>query len=207
MKSILIIGAGGLGKEAADLIRDIGGYEIIGFLDDNKEKKGVMINNVTVLDSIDCIDQYKAVDNLVIAIANPAIKKKIYEYTKDMGFHYPNLVHPTVIMGSGVRMGMGNIVCAYSILSTETVLQNFVTINPQCGVGHESELRSYTTMYWSVHIGGNTSIHESCELGSQSCVLQGLKIAENVVLGAGAIAVKDINESGTYIGAPAKRLK
>lgn len=207
MKSILIIGAGGLGKEAADLIRDIGGYEIIGFLDDNKEKKGFMVNNVIVLDTIDRIDQYKDVDNIVIAIANPAIKKRIYECTKDIGFHYPNLVHPTVIMGSGVRMGIGNIVCAYSILSTEAVLNDFVTINPQCGVGHESELRSFTTMYWSVHIGGNTSIHEGCELGSKSCVLQGLKIADNVVLGAGAVAAKDINESGTYIGIPAKRLK
>lgn len=207
MESILIIGAGGLGKEAADLIRDIGGYEIIGFLDDNKEKKGAMFNSVRVLDTIDHIDQYKTVDNLAIAIASPAIKKRIYEYTGSMGFCYPNLVHPTVIMGSGVRMGMGNIVCAYSILSTEVVLRDFVTINPQCGIGHESELQSFTTAYWSVHIGGNTSIHEGCELGSQSCVIQGLKIAGNVVLGAGAVAVKDISENGAYIGIPAKRLK
>lgn len=207
MKSILIIGAGGLGKEVIDLIKDIGGYDIIGFLDDDGEKKGTIINHIPVVDTIDNLDQYKSVDNVVIAIANPAIKKKIYEYSKDMGFQYPNLVHPTVIMGSSVKMGKGNIIGAYSMLSTEAMLHDFVTINPQCGIGHESEIHSFTTLYWNVNIGGNTSILESCELGSKSCVIQGLHVANNVVLGAGAVVAKDIHDSGTYVGVPVRKIK
>ncbi|HYE10127.1 MAG TPA: transferase, partial [Patescibacteria group bacterium] len=181
MKSILIIGAGGLGKETVDLIRDIGGYEIAGFLDDNVEKKDRVINGVPVLDTVDRLEQYGNVEDIVIAIANPAIRRKIYEYSSAMGFRYPNLVHPMVVRGSNVKMGMGNIIYAYSILSTDVMLQDFVIINPQCGIGHESGIGSFTTLYWNVHVGGNTSILESCELGSKACVIQGLHVMDNVV--------------------------
>lgn len=207
MRSILIIGAGGLGKETADLIRDIGGYEIIGFLDDNKDKKGIMINGLPVLDTVECLERYGNVENIAIAIANPAARRKIYEYSRAMGFRYPNLVHPTVVTGSNVKMGIGNIVCAYSILSTDVALQDFVIINPQCGIGHESGIGSFTTLYWNVHIGGNTSILEGCELGSKACVIQGLRVSDNVILGAGAVVVEDIHDSGTYVGVPARKIK
>ena len=207
MKGVLIIGAGGLGKEVADLIRDIGGYEIIGFLDDDVNKKGAVINGIPVLDTIGCLEQYGNVENVVIAIANPAARRRIYEYSRTMRFQYPNLIHPTVVVGSNVKMGIGNIVGAYSMLSTDVVLHDFITINPQCGIGHESSVGSFTTLYWNVHIGGNTFILENCELGSKACVIQGLRISDNVVLGAGAVVVKNIDESGIYAGVPVRKIK
>ena len=207
MKSILIIGAGGLGKEVVDLIKDVGGYEIVGFLDDNNEKKGNIINQVPVLDTLDHFELYRSVDNIVITIANPTIKKRIYELSRGLGFQYPNLVHPTVSVGSNVKMGRGNFIGAYSVLSTGVTLHDFVTINPQCGIGHESEIGSFTTLYWNVHIGGNTSISGGCELGSKSCVIQGLHVKDNVVLGAGAVVVEDIRNNGTYVGVPARKIK
>lgn len=206
MKKILIIGAGGFGKEVVDLIRDIGGYDIIGFLDDNRDEKASIINHIPVIGTLDDLDQYRNVENVAIAIANPKVKKRIYEYSRNIGFQYPNLIHPTVIMGSDVKMGRGNIVCANSLISTEVLLLDFITINPQCGIGHESKLYSFTTLYWSVNIGGNTSIQGGCELGSKSCVLQGLRISEDVILGACSVAVRDILDKGTYVGVPARKI-
>ncbi len=207
MKRILIIGAGGFGKEVVDLIKDIGGYEIVGFFDDNIEKKGTLVNHIPVLDTTEYLYQYQSVESVVIAIANPILKKKVYKHSKDIGFQYPNLIHPTVIMGGNAKLGVGNIIGVNSILSTEVTLQDFVTVNPQCGIGHESELRSFTTLYWNVNISGNVTIQEGCELGSKSCVLQGLNITRHAIIGAGAVVIKDIHESGTYIGVPAGKIK
>lgn len=207
MKSILIIGAGGLGKEVVDLIRDIGGYEIVGFLDDSKDKKDKIVNGIPVLDTVDRLERYGNVEDIAIAIANPSARRRIYEYSRTMRFQYPNLIHPTVVSGSNVKMGKGNIVGAYSILSTDVVLHDFITINPQCGIGHESKVGSFTTLYWNVNIGGNAFILENCELGSKACVIQGLRISDNVVLGAGAVVVKNIDESGIYAGVPVRKIK
>lgn len=207
MKRILIVGAGGFGKEVVDLIRDIGGYKVVGFLDDDIEKKGTLINHIPVLDTTEQLVKYQSVENIAIAIANPIIKKKIYKLSKGMGFHYPNLIHPSVIIGSDVEIGSGNIVCANNILSTEVSLGDFVTINPQCGIGHESSIHSFTTLYWNVNISGNTTVQEGCEAGSKACILQGLQIAKHVIIGAGAVVVRDLGESGTYVGVPAIKIK
>lgn len=206
MEKLLIVGAGGLGKEVVDLILNLDRFEIAGFLDDDPYKKNTMINQIPVMGDLGQLDKHRAIKHLIIAIANPAIKKRIAHIAGKIGFQFPNLIHPSVVFGSSVSLGQGNIICAGSIVSTEVCLQSFITINPQCGIGHESTLHSYSTLYWGVHLGGNTIIGESCELGTHSCVLQGLQLADNVVLGAGAVTVKNIKEPATYVGIPARKI-
>jgi sugar O-acyltransferase (sialic acid O-acetyltransferase NeuD family) len=207
MKKIAIIGAGGLGMEIADLIRAIGGYELVGFFDDNRSKQGGMINHLPVLGTISELRQSTPLDCIVIAIANPGLKQAIYDATKHYELEYPNLIHPSVILGSNVSMGIGTIICANTIISTNVKLHDFVTINPQCGIGHEGELHSFSSLYWNVHLGGNTTIGPGCELGTSSTIIQGLSVTQRVILGAGAVVVRDILDEGTYVGVPAKKIK
>lgn len=207
MQKILIIGAGGLGKEVADLIRCLNQFAIVGFLDDDPSKMNTLVNQIPVLGSIEKLKELPKIECLAVAIANPKVKKRISQIAKTNEFYFPNLIHPSVTLGKDVMMGQGNIICAGTILSTEVCLHDFITINPHCGIGHESTLYSYSTLYWGVHIGGNTVIQTGCEFGTHSCVLQGLDIANDVILGAGAVAVKGIESSGTYVGIPARKLE
>lgn len=60
--------------------------------------------------------------------------------------------------------------------------------------------------------GGNknlwksTTIGNNVSIGTNATILP-VTIADNVVIGAGAVVTKDIIESGTYAGNPAKKLK
>lgn len=45
------------------------------------------------------------------------------------------------------------------------------------------------------------------ELGTGMQIIQGIKVAAETVIGAGAVVVKDIEEKGTWVGSPAKRIK
>ena len=51
-----------------------------------------------------------------------------------------------------------------------------------------------------MHIGLKTWI------GAGAIVLNNLSICDNCIVGAGAVVIKDLEEEGTYIGVPAKRL-
>ena len=87
------------------------------------------------------------------------------------------------------------------------MLGNFNHINLDCTVGHDVVLNDYITVYPSVNISGNVNIDDYSELGTGSKIIQGKTLAKSVVLGAGAVVVKNLEESGTYIGIPVRRIR
>jgi serine acetyltransferase len=44
-------------------------------------------------------------------------------------------------------------------------------------------------------------------LGTKSCIREKISICDNVILGMNAGVVSDIQESGVYVGTPAKKIK
>jgi UDP-3-O-[3-hydroxymyristoyl] glucosamine N-acyltransferase len=68
-------------------------------------------------------------------------------------------------------------------------------------------LGDFVTTAPNVNISGNVTIKDGVYLGTASCVKEKLTICEDVVLGMKASVVKDITESGIYVGIPAKKIK
>ena len=83
MKDIYIIGASGFGREVAWLIEELDEFNVIGFVDDNKEIQNTIINDIPVIGGISFLIEKKEEVNVVIAIGNPAIRKKIYDQLKN----------------------------------------------------------------------------------------------------------------------------
>ena len=63
------------------------------------------------------------------------------------------------------------------------------------------------TIYPSVNVSGNVLIGQCTELGTGTQIIQGKTITANSIVGAGAVVVKNIEEPGTYVGSPAKKIK
>lgn len=144
--------------------------------------------------------------NVVIAIGNPYIREKIVQklISKET-ICFPNIIAKDVRISKYVKMGIGNIICTGTILTTNISLGNFNHINLDCTVGHDVVLNDYITVYPSVNISGNVNIDDYSELGTGSKIIQGKTLAKSVVLGAGAVVVKNLEESGTYVGVPTKK--
>ena len=83
MKDIYIIGASGFGREVAWLIEELDEFNVIGFVDDNKEIQDKKINDIPVVGGISFLIDQKEETNVVIAIGNPTIRYKIYEQLKE----------------------------------------------------------------------------------------------------------------------------
>ena len=52
-----------------------------------------------------------------------------------------------------------------------------------------------------------TKVGECTELGTGTQIIQGKTIGSNAIIGAGTVVVKDIQEPGTYVGSPARKIK
>ncbi|MBD7984587.1 acetyltransferase [Sporosarcina sp. Sa2YVA2] len=209
MKDIVIIGAGGFGREVAWLIEDINKvnkeWNIIGFVDDNKNIQDTEVNGYKVVGNIEWLKNQKL--NVVNAIGDPIAKKKVIERLADSENTFPVLIHPSVIMSERITFGEGSIICAANILTTNIEIEKHVIINLDCTIGHDAILGNYTTVLPSVNVSGFVKTEDCVSIGTGSAVIQGVTIGENTVIGAGSIVVKDLPANCTALGAPAKPIK
>lgn len=212
MRDIMIVGAGGLGREVVWLIRRINEkndtkWNILGFVDDGVEA-GTQVQGFTVLGDTDYLQSYEKNVHVVCAIAKSTIKRKVIEKLQtNTNISFPNLIDPSVICADSAIFGIGSIVCANSVVSVNVQINDFVLIDWNCTVGHEAILESYTTLYPGVRVSGDTVIGKETEIGTGSCIIQGKTIGQNAVIGAGAVVVRDIPENCTAVGNPAKVIK
>lgn len=211
MKKILIFGAGGFGREVQWLIERINQknptWQIEGYLDDAVEP-GTEINGYQVLGGLDKLKDFEETTAVVCAVGSARVREKIISRIKEIGgFDFPNLIDPDVQMSELVSMGKGNIICAGNILTVNITIGDFVILNLSCTVGHDAVLNSFVTVYPGVNISGCTEMKKGVELGTGSKIIQGKTIAENTIVGAGAVVVRDMPPNCTVMGVPAKPVK
>ncbi|WP_303320734.1 acetyltransferase [Holdemanella biformis] len=209
MKDIYIVGAGGFGREVLWLIQRINNvnldWNIKGFIDDNKSIQNTTIDDYPVVGTI---DDLKTIDGyVVVAIGNSHVKKNVVERIKSISnVKFATLIDPSVIISNRVNIGEGCIICAGNIITVDITIGNHVILNLDCTVGHDAKIYDYVTINPSVNVSGNTVVGECCEIGTGTKIIQGKKIMNNIIVGAGATVVKDLVEIGTYVGCPAKRI-
>lgn len=210
MKDLYIIGAGGFGREVAWLVERINEVEftwnIKGFIDDNKSRWGTKEGDYIVLGDCKYLKSLGEV-YAVCAIGSANVRKNVIERFKNSSIKFATIIDPSVIISNKVQIGEGCIICAGSILTVDIEIGNHVIINLDCTIGHDDIIEDYVTVYPSVNISGSVAIGEESELGTGTQIIQGKNIKHNTILGAGAVVVKDIIESGTYVGAPVKKIK
>ena len=209
MKDIVIVGAGGFGREVAWLIERINDvkadWNLLGFVDDNEEVLGTEVNGYKVLGNIDWLNKLEL--NVATAIGDPIVKKKITERLKDSKNVYPVLIDPNVICSDRVVLGEGSIICAGTIITVDIKIGNHVIVNLDCTVGHDAVIGDYSTVLPSVNISGFANIGNCVSIGTSSAVLPSVCIGENTIVGAGAVVVRDLPSNCTAVGAPAKAIK
>lgn len=93
-----------------------------------------------------------------------------------------------VVINLGVKIGKG------------------VIINTSSSVDHDCIVGDWSHIPVGTHVCGTVDIGKGCWIGARVTVSNNIKICDEVILGAGAVVVKDIENSGTYVGAPAKEI-
>jgi sugar O-acyltransferase (sialic acid O-acetyltransferase NeuD family) len=210
MESVVIVGAGGFGREVLEIFNDINKQEkkwdVLGFIDEDKELKGKTINNFSVLGGLNWFENHKDVD-CVCAIGEPEAKKKVIDALKKMNVHFCNAIHPSVIMSKFVEFGEDVIICAGTILTVNIKIGNHVIINLNCTIGHDAVIEDYCSLMPTVKISGNNHLYSGTYVGTGATFIHKLSIGAWSTIGAGAVVIKDIPENVVAVGTPAKVIK
>ena len=212
MKDIAIFGAGGFGKEVACLINRINEKEptwnLIGFFDDNPEKKGKMVSHFApCLGGLSELNAYREPIAIVMAMGNSNVIQRIVPQIENTNVWFPNLIHPnfTISDPETLKMGRGNIIQGSCTVTCDVTIGDFNVLNGSVCFGHDVSVGSYNTFMPAVRISGEVRIGNSNFFGVGSIVLQQLKIGDAVRLGAGSVLMTKPKNGSLYIGVPAKK--
>lgn len=209
LKDIVIIGAGGVGRETALIIEDINNvnkeWNLIGFVDDNDNIQNTKINDYDVVGKLDYLLNYKKEVYVVCAIANYNVKKSIVNKLKsNKNIRFATLIHPSTILNRTVEVGEGCIIYQNVMVTTNVIIGNHVIVSPKAGIGHDTVVKDYCNLLWNVNISGNVVLKEGVLVGSGATVIQGLEIGEGAILGAGAVVIRDIPMNKVAVGNPTR---
>ncbi len=207
MENICIVGTGGFAREVLCLIDDLSRYnEVNAFLepDDIWEKnwqhKKIMGIPVLPYSSFNPMQT-----KVAIGIGNSKIRQKIVEQELPKNTVYETLIHPTAVVSRWCNIGAGSIITAGCILTCQINLGQQAHLNLDTTIGHDCNIDDYFTTAPSVNISGICNIGKHVYFGTGAATRQGIEISDNVLIGMGAMVVKNIVESGTYVGIPAKK--
>ena len=203
MKDLVIVGAGGFGRETALMVDQMQSWNLVGFYDDGLQP-GTMVNDQAVIGNINKLNEVTSDLAVVIAIADPSIRQQIAHSLKNEKLYFPTLLHPTVIAGhTANKFGKGCIITAGVILTTGITLGDFVIVNLATTIGHDVSIDHYTSIMPQCSISGSVKLGERCFVGSGSRILQGISIGDDSIVGAGAVVTKSFEANSKLVGVPA----
>jgi len=200
-ESVILIGGSGHARSLIDCIQ-AAGDEVVGILDDGL-KVGDRVLGVPVLGKIEDCEKYR--DHLfLVAIGDNGIRTRIAG-SADLNWY--TAIHPAAEISRYAQVGPGTVVMANAVINSCAVVGKHCIINTGAVVEHDNVLEDFVHLSPRVALGGGVHIHKGTHVGIGAVVRDNQTICGGCVIGAGAVVVKNITESGTYVGVPARRLK
>lgn len=203
-KKLIIIGASGQGKVVADVAMQMQQYEEILFLDDDTTIEECM--GFAVVGKVADAIQYIHHADFFVAIGNTRVRMKVTEQLRREGAKIPTLIHPSAIIGADVLIGEGTVVMAGAVINPGAIIGQGCIINTCSSIDHDCKICDYVHISVGTHLAGTVSIGSETCVGAGAIISNNKSVIDGCVIGAGAVVVKDIEESGIYVGVPAKKL-
>ena len=171
------------------------------------------------------INKYAKSEGYVIFGTN--VVHKSFNHGHEIEIGNFNVIGKNVFVGHNVRIGHNCIIEDNVKIGNNVILQANIkiaadtVIEDDCTLKHGTILTNKVLLKKNVFMGPNTitlggthkreTIHgtiigENSYIGAGSQIAANTKICDDVTLGAFTFVNKDITESGTYVGIPARRL-
>lgn len=186
-KQVVLLGAGGHAEVVVDIIEKSGDI-VVGCLENNDE-----------------IEKYRNTCSFIIAIGDNYLRKKLA--TEFNYLNWYTAIHPSAQIGKNVKIGCGTMVMAGAVLNPGATIGNHAIINTGAIVEHDNKICDFVHISPRVVLGGTVTIGECSHIGIGASVSNNIKIVPDVIVGAGAVVVKNIVKSGTYVGVPVRKVK
>lgn len=200
---IVIFGAGGHTRSLLNII-ELNDYKVIGIYDESFDfEKAEYINDYKILGKakdipIDC--------QIVISKGDNLERARLFSYFRPQLLK-ENLIHPTARIEKRAVVKESNQIFAFAYINSNAYIGENNIFNTNSIIEHEVIIGSHNHIAVGAVLCGRVAIGNFCFIGAGTVIIDKVSIADNVIIGANSVVTKDIVEAGTYVGAPARRIK
>jgi acetyltransferase EpsM len=189
---VIIFGGGGQGKSLIDLLRALGTYRIAGIVDEGLPA-GNQILGVPVLGGSNCLnnifkDGVRMALNAVGGIGNVDVRLKVFDLLATVGFSFPTVIHPSVVVepsaqieegvqvlpltyiGSSAQIGFGTLINSHVIISHDCVIGKVVNLSPGAMLAGGVHVEDYAQIGMGATVNLNLTIGSRARIGNSATI-------------------------------------
>lgn len=209
---LLIIGAGGLGREVAEAAMAANDaaprpcWHVLGFLDDDPSAAG--LDGAPVLGSIETVKDFPAA-KVVVCIGRPGanwLRKRVVQRMGLPPERYATIVHPGASLARSTVVGHGTVLLAGVVTTAAVRIGAHVVAMPQTVLTHDDVVGDFATFGSGARLAGRVSIGEGAYVGAGALVREHLTVGEWAVVGMGAVVLDHVPPREIWAGVPAARI-
>ena len=212
MKKIVIMGAGGFGAEAIWALEEMNKlsplsdqWNILGYVDDDKSKKGKVFYNYQTLGTPGEVDEIYSGNQLwyFCAIGDNRIRSNIVKCLDELAWKAATLIHPSAVMAKNIEIGEGSYIGPASVICPNAIIGKHVLINTRVAIGHDVIMENFSQACPGAQINGFCKIGHSSFIGSNASIMPGTKIGEKATVGGNSQVLRAVKSGTTVNGVPA----
>jgi sugar O-acyltransferase (sialic acid O-acetyltransferase NeuD family) len=205
---LLVVGSSSHASVLVDAIELVGGYRVVGYLDDTLPRGTVRRGHPVLGGLIDAVSicAVQFINDVVIAIGDNWWRRKVYS---DLIFECPNLnfpvvKHPSALIAASAEISKGSTILAHSHVGPGSRVGAFCIINTGSSIDHDCTMQDFASIAPGVFTGGLVQIGECSAIGVGASVSDRISIGSHAVVGTGAVVVRDVPDLVVAYGNPAR---
>ena len=206
MKHLVIIGAGGFGREMFGAAREAVGYgtafDIRGFLDARPDALGGVTGYPPVI-GVPETNVPQADDVFITALGSIDSRRRCADFIETRGGRFVSVIHRTAILGPNVTVGDGSFIAPNAALTADVRVGRHVCVFHMSSVGHDTVLGDFSHVYAQCAVGGSVTVGNGAIIYPGAVVMPRRTIGKNAVVGAGSTVVLNVPDGVTVFGSPA----
>jgi sugar O-acyltransferase (sialic acid O-acetyltransferase NeuD family) len=204
-KKVFIFGYSGHAYVVIESLID-SGYQIAGYFDYKIAEKNPYSLKYFGFEAQ--VDVKKIVRNQLVfpTVGDNSIRERLIHLFDELGLIQFTVIDPSAYVSKSAQIGNSTYIGKSVSINAQSEIGRGVIINTQAIIEHECVVGDYAHIAPNAVLCGNVSIGKKSFAGANSVIVQNSVISSDVIIGAGGVAIKSIQEKGVYVGSPVRKL-
>lgn len=211
MKNLVIFGGGLHANVCIDIFEKSGEYSIVGIID-SKAEIGTTLHGYPVIGRQENIVELIASHNIAagfITVGDNYNRKLLRDIIISLvpDFEFVNAIHPSVIIGRNVKLGVGIALLAKVAVGSSAEIEDFCILNTGAQLDHNCFMGEFSHLSGGSITGGKVRIGKFSAITLGVVIIDRVSIGENTVVGSGSVVMHDLPDNVLAYGTPARVIR